>query len=84
MLYYLVKDDGLSHGCDKHDDCDGVTQEGSDTSHDRQTFVLLVLRNIGQEGTQEDRLHKSQAVLYELENSGNKIGSAVCYEKCGP
>lgn len=81
---YLVKDDGLSHGCGKHEDSNGVAQEGSGTSHEPCTFGVLVFGYVRQEGAQEDRLKESQAVLEELENSGTEIGKAIGYEKGGP
>jgi hypothetical protein len=84
MPRYLVKDDRLSHGCDKHEDGNGIAQEGSSTSHDPCTFCVLVFRDVRQEGAQEDRLEESQAVLEELEESSTNIGKAIGYEKGGP
>lgn len=58
MLHYLVKDDGLSHGRRKHEDSDGVTQEGSGIGHGLGMLVVLVFRDVGQKNAQENRLTK--------------------------
>lgn len=58
MLRYLVKDDGLGHGRGKHEDGDGVAQEGGGTSHDVRTFIVLVFRNVREDGAQEEWLDK--------------------------
>jgi len=53
-----VKDDGLGHGRGKHEDGDGVAQEGGGTSHDVRTFIVLVFRNVREDGAQEEWLDK--------------------------
>ena len=81
---YLVKDDGLSHGCGKHEGGDGVAKEGGGTSHDPCTFGFLVFRDVRQKCAQEDRLEESQAVLEELEESSTKIRCAIGDKDGGP
>lgn len=56
MSRYLVKDDGLGHGRHKHEDSDGVTQEGSGMGYELGALVVLVFRDMGQKSAQENRL----------------------------
>lgn len=81
---YLVKDDGLDHGCGKHEDGDGVAEEGSGTSQDACTFLVLVFRYVREEGAQEEGLEECQAVLDELEKTSKEIGTAIRDEKGSP
>jgi hypothetical protein len=56
ISHYLVKEDGLGHGRGKHEDSDSVTQEGSGTGHEASLLVVVVFRDMGQEGAQENGL----------------------------
>lgn len=84
MSGYLVKENGLNDGCDKHEDSDGIAKEGSCTSDEACTFVFLVFRYVREEGLQEEGLDESQAVLDELDKTSEEKGTAIGYEDGGP
>lgn len=84
MFCYLVKDDGLSYGCGKHDNCNDIAKDGSGTSNDPRAFVFLVFGDVRQKGAQEKWLKEGQAVLKELEKPSDEIRCAIGYEQGSP
>ena len=81
---YLLEDDGLSQGCDKHDDSNTVTAEGGGRCDESCTFVVLVLGDVRQENVQEHGLEVSQAVLDEFQECSEEVGATIGCEKRGP
>ena len=81
---YLLEDDGLSHGCDKHDDSDTITTEGSGGCDESCTLVVLVLGDVRQQNVQEHGLEVRQAVLEEFQECSEEVGAAIGCEKRGP
>lgn len=73
-----MENDGLRHGCNKHDDSNEISLERARTNKEvSRAFGTLIVRDVCQDPSKKLRLQECETVLQEFQECSTHIRATV-------